>query len=54
MEQAILYLVGDQLLLYPKKYGSWRINIDYKSMNNMSINNCYSFPQIDDMLNLLW
>jgi hypothetical protein len=36
--------------MVPKKYGSWRMCIDYHAMNNININNIYPLPRIADLL----
>ena len=42
------------LVLFTKKaYGSLRLRVDYRKLNQMTIKNKHPFPQIDDMFNLL-
>ena len=36
-----------------KKYGTWRLYIDYQALNKITIRNRYPIPQIDDLLDQL-
>ena len=37
-------------MLVQKKDGTWRLCIDYQALNNITIQNMYSIPWIDDLL----
>ena len=40
-------------MLVQKKYGTWKLCIDYRALNKIRVRNRYSIPQIDDLLDLL-
>jgi len=40
---------GAPTLFVKKKYGTLRLCIDYRKLNNMTIKNMYSLPKIDDL-----
>ena len=44
---------GSPIVLVRKKYGSWRMCIDYTSLNKITIKNSYPLPRIDDLLDQL-
>ncbi|GJW89126.1 putative reverse transcriptase domain-containing protein [Tanacetum coccineum] len=44
---------GAPILFVKKKDGSFRMCIDYKELNKLTIKNCYPLPRIDDMFDQL-
>ena len=40
-------------MLVQKKDGTWRLCIDYRALNKITVRNRYSIPQIDDVLDQL-
>nr|GEX32903.1 putative reverse transcriptase domain-containing protein [Tanacetum cinerariifolium] len=44
---------GAPILFFKKKYGSFRMCIDYRELNKVTIKKCYPFPRIDDMFDQL-
>ena len=41
---------GSPIMLVQKKDGTWRLYIDYRPLRNMTVQNRYPIPQIDDLL----
>jgi hypothetical protein len=41
---------GSPIIIVPKKDGTWRIRIDYKALNKITLKNSYPLPRINDML----
>ncbi|GJT84772.1 putative reverse transcriptase domain-containing protein [Tanacetum coccineum] len=45
--------MGSTGIVRQKKDGPFRMCIDYKELNNLTIKNCYPLPRIDDLFNQL-
>jgi hypothetical protein len=41
---------GSPIIMVPKKDGRWRMCIDYRSLNKITIKNIYPFPRIYEFL----
>lgn len=44
---------GSSIVLVPKKDGSWRMCVNFKALNEISIKNRYPVPRINDLLDQL-
>ena len=44
---------GSPIVLIPKKDRTWRICVDFRALNKITVKICYPFPRIDDFLDQL-
>ena len=44
---------GTAILMVPKKEGTWRMCVDYRDLNALTIADAYPLPRIDDLLHRL-
>ena len=48
--QASSPTCGSPIVLVPKKNGRWRMCVDYRELNRITIKNMYNLTQDDDLL----
>ncbi|GJR46939.1 putative reverse transcriptase domain-containing protein [Tanacetum coccineum] len=48
-----LFTLGAPVLFVKKKDGSFRMCIDYRELNKLTVKNCYPLPRIDDLFDQL-
>jgi hypothetical protein len=44
---------GSPIIIVPKKDGTWRMCINYRALNKITLKNQYPLPRIDDLLDQL-
>ena len=44
---------GSPIVLVPNKDGTWRMCIDHRDLNKISVKNIYPLPQIDELIDNL-
>jgi hypothetical protein len=46
-------LCGSPIIIVPKKDGTWRMCIDYRALDKITLKNRYLLPRINDLLDQL-
>ena len=44
---------GSPIVMVPKKDGGWRMCVDYRALNKISVKNRYPLPRIEDLIDQL-
>ena len=44
---------GSPIIMVPKKDGGWRMCVDYRALNKISVKNRYPLPRIEDLIDQL-
>jgi len=44
---------GSPIVIIPKKDGTWRMCVDYRALNKITVKNRYPLPRIDDLMDQL-
>jgi hypothetical protein len=44
---------GSPVIFVPKKYGTQRMCVDYRALNEVTVKNKYPLPRIDDLFDQL-
>ena len=44
---------GSPIVMVPKKDGGWRMCVDYRALNKISVKNRYPLPHIEDLIDQL-
>ena len=44
---------GSPIVLIPKKDGTWRMCVEFRALNKITVKNQYPLPRIDDFLDQL-
>jgi hypothetical protein len=41
---------GSPIVLFPRKYGTWRMCVEFRALNKIMVKNSYPLPRIDDLI----